>query len=38
MELIDQWKIQDSLDVYEVKHWGKGYFGINDKRLRELGF
>ncbi len=31
MELIDQWKIQDSLDVYEVKHWGKGYFGINDK-------
>ncbi|MBM3994434.1 MAG: biosynthetic arginine decarboxylase [Planctomycetes bacterium] len=31
MELIDQWKIQDSLDVYEVKHWGKGYFGINSK-------
>src|SRR5436190_20727769 len=30
MELIDQWKIQDSLDVYEVQHWGKGYFGIND--------
>jgi arginine decarboxylase len=30
MELIDQWKIQDSLDVYEVKHWGKGYFGINE--------
>jgi arginine decarboxylase len=31
MELSDQWKIQDSLDVYEVKHWGKGYFGINDQ-------
>jgi arginine decarboxylase len=31
MELIDQWKIQDSLDVYEVNHWGKGYFSINDK-------
>ena len=31
MELIDQWKIQDSLDVYEVNHWGKGYFGINEK-------
>ena len=31
MELTDQWKIQDSLDVYEVKHWGKGYFGINDQ-------
>ena len=31
MELIDQWKVQDSLDIYEVKHWGKGYFGINEK-------
>ena len=31
MELTDQWKIQDSLDVYEVKHWGKGYFGINEQ-------
>jgi arginine decarboxylase len=31
MEIIDPWKIQDSLDVYEVNHWGKGYFGINDK-------
>jgi arginine decarboxylase len=31
MELIDQWKIQDSLDVYEVNHWGKGYFSINDQ-------
>src|ERR1017187_6323592 len=31
MKLIDQWKKQDSLDVYEVKHWGKGYFGINDQ-------
>src|ERR1022692_2289128 len=31
MEMIDQWKIQDSLDVYEVNHWGKGYFGINAK-------
>jgi len=31
IELIDQWKIQDSLDTYEVNHWGKGYFGINEK-------
>src|SRR5436309_3126955 len=31
MELIDQWKIQDSVDIYEIKHWGKGYFGINEK-------
>src|SRR5271170_2129723 len=31
MKLMDQWKIQDALDTYEVRHWGKGYFGINDK-------
>ena len=31
MTLMAQWKLQDALDVYEVRHWGKGYFGINDK-------
>ncbi len=31
MEMIDQWKLQDAMDVYEVRHWGKGYFGINDR-------
>jgi arginine decarboxylase len=31
MELIDQWKTQDAVDIYEVNHWGKGYFGVNDK-------
>src|SRR5450631_2676738 len=31
MELIDQWKIQDSVDIYEIKHWEKGYFGINER-------
>ncbi len=24
------WKIDDSLDLYQVQAWGKGYFGIND--------
>ena len=24
-----QWKIADSVETYGVKHWGKGYFGIN---------
>ena len=24
------WKIEDSLDLYGVKAWGNGYFGIND--------
>src|ERR1700726_4117765 len=31
MELMDQWKIQDALETYEVRHWGKGYFGINER-------
>src|SRR5271167_3756451 len=31
MKLMDQWKVQDALDTYEVRHWGKGYFGVNDK-------
>src|SRR5271154_3339009 len=31
MELIDQWKVQDSRDVYEVSQWGKGYFAVNEK-------
>ncbi len=30
MPILDPWKIQDSIDVYEVNHWGKGYFGINN--------
>ena len=33
MEMIDQWKLQDALDIYEVRHWGKGYFGINDRAM-----
>ena len=24
------WKIDDSLDLYQVPAWGKGYFSIND--------
>jgi arginine decarboxylase len=31
MELMDAWKIQDALEIYEVRHWGKGYFSINDR-------
>src|SRR6516225_7126819 len=30
-QLMDQWKVQDALETYEVRHWGKGYFGINDR-------
>jgi arginine decarboxylase len=28
-ELIDKWKIQDAVDTYGIRYWGKGYFGIN---------
>ncbi len=28
-ESARHWKIADSLETYGVKHWGKGYFGIN---------
>jgi arginine decarboxylase-like protein len=24
------WRIEDSLDLYHVHEWGKGYFGINE--------
>jgi arginine decarboxylase len=29
MELIEQWKVQDAVETYNVRHWGKGYFGVN---------
>jgi arginine decarboxylase len=29
MELIDKWKVQDAAELYGIRHWGKGYFGIN---------
>jgi arginine decarboxylase len=28
---MDQWKVLDALETYEVRHWGKGYFGINER-------
>ena len=24
------WRVEDSLDLYNVNAWGKGYFSIND--------
>lgn len=26
---IEKWKIHDALDLYGVRNWGKGYFGVN---------
>jgi arginine decarboxylase len=29
MELIEKWQVQDAIETYGVRHWGKGYFGVN---------
>jgi arginine decarboxylase len=26
---MEKWKIQDAIETYGVRNWGKGYFGIN---------
>jgi arginine decarboxylase len=26
---MEKWKVADSLEMYGVRHWGKGYFSIN---------
>jgi arginine decarboxylase len=31
MELMDKWKIQDAVETYGIRNWGKGYFSINEK-------
>jgi arginine decarboxylase len=28
-ELLEKWKIQDAVETYGVRLWGKGYFGVN---------
>jgi arginine decarboxylase len=28
-QLMERWKVQDALEAYGVKNWGKGYFSIN---------
>jgi arginine decarboxylase len=29
MELIEKWKTTDAVETYGIRHWSKGYFGIN---------
>src|SRR5262249_3285352 len=29
MELIEKWKVSDAVETYGIRHWSKGYFGIN---------
>lgn len=30
-DLLHRWSVQDSLDLYNVRQWGAGFFGINDR-------
>jgi arginine decarboxylase len=30
-EVGRQWTVQDAIDTYGVRNWGKGYFGVNDQ-------
>ena len=30
-ERMENWTIQDSIDCYNIKNWGKDYFSVNDK-------
>lgn len=29
MDLLKAWSVQDSADTYNIRNWGKGYFGVN---------
>jgi arginine decarboxylase len=31
MDLLRRWSVADSLELYSVRDWGGGYFGINDR-------
>jgi arginine decarboxylase len=29
MDLLEKWKVSDAAETYGIRHWSKGYFGIN---------
>lgn len=29
LDLLEKWKVQDAVETYGIRHWSKGYFGIN---------
>src|ERR1700684_667136 len=29
MDLLEKWKVHDAVETYGIRHWSKGYFGIN---------
>ena len=30
-DMLHRWSVQDSLDLYNVRQWGAGFFGINER-------
>src|SRR6516165_9645524 len=28
-DLLDKWSVQDSVELYGIRHWSKGYFAVN---------
>ncbi len=30
-DLLDKWSVQDSVELYGIRHWSKGYFSINNE-------
>src|ERR1035437_4927014 len=31
IKAMKQWTLQDSTEIYNIRNWGKGYFGINEE-------
>lgn len=31
VDLLNAWTIQDSVDTYNIRNWGKGYFSVNEE-------
>ena len=31
MKAMKAWSVQDSAEIYNIRNWGKGYFGINEE-------
>jgi len=35
-DTMRNWRIQDSVELYNIANWGRGYFGINEKGHMEV--
>lgn len=30
-DVVRPWSVQEAIETYGIRHWGKGYFGVNDQ-------